>query len=207
MSLKIYNCRGWGRPMYDEKDNHIRVPQNIRRYADHIFLCGHNRKDIIRYVHLAGDNSFAMNELNVYASPCWGNPMKGIEQRPGVWAQQNSFDSPILVVRGEVLLVNSAVVSEINGFLAVDKPVPDAGLDEVMNTFTANFGNGIEADIKFCNGDTGPYIDAVLFQDGSEVHVLEPSDILDGEYPFEYKDVTYVVDVRPKKMKEIYKQA
>jgi len=64
----------------------------------------------------------------------------------------------------------------------------DAGRDQVIKTYTANFGNGIEADIKICNvddPDSSPYIDAVLFQDGNEVAVLEPGDTLIGEYIFD----------------------
>ena len=208
MTLKVYNGRGWGRARYDDKEGHTRIPVSIQEYADSINMCGHSKKDIVRYIQLAGGgNNYTLSELSNYASPCWGNPMEGIEKRPGVWADQGYHSKMILLLRAEVLLVNCAVVSEIEGFLAKDKPVPDAGLDEVMNTFMANFGEGIEADIKFCNGDTGPYIDAVLFDEGSEVFVLEPSDILEGEYVFEYQDVKYVVDIRPKKMKEIYKQA
>lgn len=88
--------------------------------------------------------------------------------------------------------IKQDIAKEIQDFLNKDVPVPDAGLDEVMNTFTVNFCKGIEADIKFCNGDTGPWIDAVLFEHGQEVQVLEPSDMLLGEYPFEHNGKEYI---------------
>lgn len=51
-------------------------------------------------------------------------------------------------------------------------------------TFTANFGQGIEADIKVVNADP-PYIDPVLFLDGNEVGLMPAdADTLNGEYVF-----------------------
>ena len=69
-----------------------------------------------------------------------------------------------------------------------DSAVEDAGDCEVLRTLTFDFGGGIEADVKVCNGDTGPWVDSVLFEHGDEVQVLEPSDMLAGEYPFEHPD-------------------
>lgn len=207
MSLKVYNSRGWGRANYDDK-THDKLPTPLSKWTESVYSCGHNRKDIVRYIQLAGGgSSYTVNELSNYGSPQWGNSMEGIDPQPGVWADQGYNKPPTLLLRGEVLLVQSAVVTEIQNFLDVDQPVPDAGLDEMMNSFTVVFGNGIEADIKFCNGDTGPWIDAVLFKDGCEVHVLEVSDTLEGEYPFEYEGVMYIAHLRTKaKMKDIYKQ-
>ena len=70
-------------------------------------------------------------------------------------------------------------------WLAMDVPVPDAGECEVLKTYTANFSDGIEADIKVCNGDTGAWIDAVLFDYGNEINLLEPRYTLVGEYIFD----------------------
>lgn len=73
--------------------------------------------------------------------------------------------------------------------------VPDAKECDVLHTLSFHFGNMIEADIKVCNGDTGPWVDSVLFDEGHEVNVLEPSDTLEGEYPFEYKDQTFSLEI------------
>lgn len=60
---------------------------------------------------------------------------------------------------------------------------PDCGRDEIIFKSTAVFKNGIEADIKVCNGDT-PYVDPVLFDDGSQACTLEVTDSFFGEYIF-----------------------
>jgi hypothetical protein len=73
--------------------------------------------------------------------------------------------------------------------------VPDTDECDVLRTLSFNFGHRMEADIKVCNGDTGPWVDAVLFNKGCEVAVLEPSDSLAGEYPFEWNGHTYTVEI------------
>jgi hypothetical protein len=55
--------------------------------------------------------------------------------------------------------------------------------EDTIVTYTAKFNDGIEADIKVCNGDT-PFVDAVLFEDGHQIAVLEVEDTLEGEYNF-----------------------
>ena len=61
-----------------------------------------------------------------------------------------------------------------------------------LNTWTVTFPNDFEADIKICGSADGPYIDAVLFQDGIEVLTLEPtySSVL-GEYIFRHEGNEY----------------
>ena len=76
-------------------------------------------------------------------------------------------------------------LDQINPWLESDEQVPDAGECEVLKTYTANFSDGIEADIKVCNGDTGAWIDAVLFDYGNEINLLEPRYTLVGEYIFD----------------------
>jgi len=76
-----------------------------------------------------------------------------------------------------------------------DTAVQDAKECDVLHTFTFDFGGKIEADIKVCNGDTGPWVDSVLFLDGSEIQCLEPSDQLEGEYPFDYNGVKYTINI------------
>lgn len=65
--------------------------------------------------------------------------------------------------------------------------------DEVLETYTFDFGGGIAVDVKLCNGN-GPWAEAVLFKDGIEVLVSEPTDQWLYEWEFEMKDGdTYVV--------------
>lgn len=81
---------------------------------------------------------------------------------------------------------------------------PGKNRKDTLMTYTANFENNIEADIKVCDTDseTTPYIDAVLFDNGSQVDVIEPSDELLGEYVFFYDDNCYTVLLEKKSERE-----
>jgi len=70
------------------------------------------------------------------------------------------------------------------------------GEDEVgtLATYTAIFEDNIEADIKVCKGDP-PFVDAVLYDCGSEVELIEVTDELLGEYMFFYNGKVYTVVV------------
>lgn len=72
----------------------------------------------------------------------------------------------------------------IQKWLDSNKPISDAGEIETVKCFTAIFDDGIEVDIKVCNSDTGPYIDAVMFEDNCEIGFLEVRDTLIGIYDF-----------------------
>ena len=101
-----------------------------------------------------------------------------------------------IVTKHITCTLNKDIVQEIQALLDKDVAVEDAGSDEIMNTFTVDFGDGIQADINFINTDNGPYLDAILFNQGSEVFVLEPSYMLVGEYPFTFGDTTYILTIK-----------
>ena len=63
-----------------------------------------------------------------------------------------------------------------------------------VQSYTADFGGGIEAEIKVCKGDP-PFVDAVLYDKGSEVQLMDVSDELLGEYLFYYDEKVYAVTV------------
>lgn len=68
--------------------------------------------------------------------------------------------------------------------------------DSVVETFTAKFSDGFEADIKVCAGIDNFYIDPVLFyENGYEACVLEPCAELLGEYVFECDNKEYIVEL------------
>ena len=91
--------------------------------------------------------------------------------------------------------ISADQLSDANEILQRTEFVEDAGRDEVFYSFSVPFGDGIEVDIKVCNGD-GPFVDAILFHNWSEVCVMEPCfESLDGEYHFYYEDNEYVVFV------------
>ena len=84
----------------------------------------------------------------------------------------------------QTIKVPAKEVEEIQAWLDSGKQIPDAGETETVKTYTAVFLNDIEADIKVCNGDTGPYVDAVLFEAGNEIMFLEVGATLLGTYYF-----------------------
>jgi len=53
---------------------------------------------------------------------------------------------------------------------------------------------GLEVDVKLCNGDS-PYVDPVLFFNGSEVECLNPDDTLEGQYDFIFEGKLYRVEI------------
>jgi hypothetical protein len=89
--------------------------------------------------------------------------------------------------------VPEAEMSEMNGLLSLET-MPDSGPYEVVKTYTADFGDGWQADIKVCNGEP-PYVDPVLFLDGNEITCIEIADNLNGEYHFHSIDFDLIVDV------------
>lgn len=79
----------------------------------------------------------------------------------------------------------------------LDNNIPSSLVSEyeVIETFTAKFEDGIEADIKICNSEDGIWIDPVLFKDGWEVQALDPEYELKGLYIFQYDNEDYIVEV------------
>lgn len=86
-------------------------------------------------------------------------------------------------------------VDEINKVLAAGEPDTQSDKDGTIYVFSVSFGNGYEVDIKVCNGDP-PYIDPVLFLNGSDACILEPdAESIEGEYEFDHDGQKFVVIV------------
>jgi len=101
------------------------------------------------------------------------------------------------------ITIPKAVLDELNSIIKGELEIVD---EDTIATYTANFGDGIEADIKVCGVSTTeewnkeesctPYVDAVLFDNGNQCGLLEPEfEQLDGEYIFEYDNEKYQVIV------------
>ena len=88
------------------------------------------------------------------------------------------------------ILIDSKEADLMQAYLDSD------GEDSVgtVQTYTADFGDGVEADIKVCKGDP-PFVDAVLYDKGSEGQLMDVSDELLGEYLFYYDGKVYAVTV------------
>lgn len=79
--------------------------------------------------------------------------------------------------------------------------------DEIF-THTANFGNGVEMDIKMvlCGEDDTPYIEAVLFQNGHEVtHSDAAGYSVLGCWTLSDENTEYIVQVREEETEETKK--
>ena len=82
--------------------------------------------------------------------------------------------------------------------------IPESEDDTFTETYTvsADFGNGIEVDVKLCgvrfmdDSDNLPWTEAVIFNNGSEVCCSEPSDEFFGEWAFDIDGAEYVVVVK-----------
>ncbi len=99
--------------------------------------------------------------------------------------------------KAAVLVFSKEKLESLNKLLEQTRRVDDEPKD-IIETFTVKFKDGREADIKVVNGseDSGPYIDAVLFEDGQEIAVCEPVfDELDGDYHFFLAEHHYWVKV------------
>lgn len=81
-----------------------------------------------------------------------------------------------------------------------DNPDYRFGEDDTL-VYGADFGNGIEMDIKCCgvqyeeNGINNAWCEAVLFDNGTEVAVSDVEDDFFGEWELPYNNVTYVAEV------------
>jgi len=90
------------------------------------------------------------------------------------------------------ILVPPREVQECQTFL--NKSFPFAK-PHTFRTYTGKFPNGIEVDIKVCEGNP-PFVDPVLYDDDSELAVGEVRDDLLGVFRFQVEDDEYKVTVQ-----------
>lgn len=95
------------------------------------------------------------------------------------------------------IAIARAAVEEYNRFLDSGEPYPNADRYATVESWTAKFGGGVEADVKVCSADDRSlFVDAVLFHNGSEVALAgDPEYQLDGKCAFEFNGEEYVVEV------------
>ena len=99
-----------------------------------------------------------------------------------------------------VIIVPKDKAERIERILKEDTSVSGFTARETI-TYTADLGDGMEADIKICGvdpieGETNyPWTEGVLFLNGSQIAYSEPDDEFFGEWDFEANGETYVVEV------------
>jgi hypothetical protein len=89
------------------------------------------------------------------------------------------------------IIVPAAEAQECQKFLN------SIGQDKVatFETYTGRFANGVEVDIKVCDGDP-PFVDSVLFENGCELAIGEVTGTLLGTYCFQVGEDEYKVIVQ-----------
>ena len=90
------------------------------------------------------------------------------------------------------LTLSKAKEAELNKILERRTRLADTKDGTVIESFTVNFGDDIEADLNIVNGD-GPYLDVVFFHKGSEIGCSEPSWSMGGSHAVEYFGQGYEV--------------
>ena len=84
----------------------------------------------------------------------------------------------------KTIKIKKEQADEWNRMLDLDDYDIDSDRDGIIDCITVDFGEGIQADLKLCNGEP-PYIDPVLFDNGNEVMFLEAfATTVEGEYSF-----------------------
>lgn len=106
--------------------------------------------------------------------------------------------------------VPQATLEQISTYLTVEPTSRNEHLDEDETIiYTANFGNGIEMDVKCCGVQWNDYTDedieygetntawseAVLFDNGSEVACEYGEDDFSGEWRMEYDGDVYIANI------------
>ena len=84
-TLKKFNGRGYGRD-------------------EHLYIAAYSGADACRMLSklYSKTESYWKNELRIYFSECWGNPMEGVEVKRGGWVGRGyRNDTPVLVYNGE----------------------------------------------------------------------------------------------------------
>lgn len=102
--------------------------------------------------------------------------------------------------RIKFLEIDTLKLEEIQKLLNVDtqeEGLRSIGIEEdsTLETFTVDFGNNLEADIKICSGQSNCFIDPVLFHDGADVSILDCEGSLEhgDEFVFEDNNRDYTV--------------
>ena len=92
----------------------------------------------------------------------------------------------------------TALFEECRQYQDREEQHPEHGRFETIWYQTVHFGmdNGcLEADVKLCNGNGGPWMEMVVFQDGCELSSSEVNDVGFGPLTVDYDGERFEVDV------------
>lgn len=98
------------------------------------------------------------------------------------------------------LFIESSIINKYNelmelDFIAYDEH--DIPRYSTIESWTTDFGNGFEVDLKVCssNYDEPIWCEAVLFLNGNEISCSDVEDKLNGEWIFNYNDIEFILHV------------
>jgi hypothetical protein len=106
--------------------------------------------------------------------------------------------TPKLEIKGVTQIVSDEEMDQIYRILVGDESVTEK---DGSITFTANYGNGIEMDVKIVlvrddDFKGNSYIDSVLYEDGQEVASWADAELLeDDDFVFVHNDITYIFSI------------
>lgn len=100
------------------------------------------------------------------------------------------------------IIVTKKEADEINALLKTEpKDESDCFGKNTIKSYTAEFDDGIEMDVKICgvqyeeNGNNTPWTEAVLFMNGHELCCTEVGEDFLGEWELEYDGTKYITEV------------
>lgn len=101
----------------------------------------------------------------------------------------------------QTITIGRSAADKIQGFIDAGPGLDDSAYQGSNNaiSYTANFGDGFEIDVKCCGcDDEGSWAEAVLFENGHEVCCTEPEYTFLGVWEIEFGGNTYRVNVAAK---------
>lgn len=99
------------------------------------------------------------------------------------------------------LAIPKSIINKYNNLMSVETlnyEQNDIPRYETIESWTVNFGNGYEADLKVCSSDYGDplWCEAVLFKDGYERSCTDAEEMLDGDWDLNADGISFNLHVK-----------
>lgn len=99
------------------------------------------------------------------------------------------------------LIIPETIINKYNNLMSVETLDYDQNnipRYETIASWTANFGNGYEVDLKVCSSDNGDplWCEAVLFKDGCERSCTDVEEVLNGDWDLNADGISFNLHVK-----------
>ena len=99
------------------------------------------------------------------------------------------------------LAIPKSIINKYNNLMSVETlnyEQNDIPRYETIESWTVNFGNGYEVDLKVCSSDYGNplWCEAVLFKDGCERSCTDVEEVLDGDWYLNADGISFNLHVK-----------